>query len=107
MVRTYGWQHSRATDDRVVRKRDVAAILWFLAGWSGGGLAAGLLGAPSVLGFVPGIILAVLVRWDPTHLIWPAAESGARRVRPMKELADELDKGASQRASSDGDHARV
>lgn len=74
-------------------KRNLATVLWFLAGWSGGGLLVGLFGLPSLVAFVPGILMAVLVRWDPAGLLWarPATE---RRVRPINDFADELDRKA-------------
>ncbi len=88
-------------------KRDVAAVLWFVAGWSGGGLFAGLLDLPSVVGIVPGIVLAIVVRWDPTHVLWSDAKAGARTVRPMDDLAGELERDAAQGSRADGDRARA
>jgi hypothetical protein len=89
-----------------MRKRNLATVLWFLAGWSGGGLLVGIFGLPSVMAFVPGILMAGLVRWDPAGLLWsrPATQ---RRVRPINELADELDRKAAAPsapyAGADGD----
>ena len=88
-------------------KRNLATVLWFLAGWSGGGLLVGLFGLPSVLAFVPGILMAGLIRWDPAGVLWtrPATK---RRVRPINELADELDRKASSPGTplaTDGDRA--
>jgi hypothetical protein len=79
-------------------KRNLATVLWFLAGWSGGGLLVGLFGLPSLLAFVPGILMAGLIRWDPAGVLWtkPAAQ---RRVRPINELADELDRKAGAASS--------
>lgn len=87
-------------------KRNFATVLWFLAGWSLGGLLAVLMGLPSVLALVPGILIAGLVRWDPTGLLW-ARSATRRRVRPISEVADELDRQAaaptSPLAAADGD----
>lgn len=72
-------------------KRNLATVLWFLAGWSGGGLLVGIFGLPSILAFLPGILIAGLIRWDPAGVLWvrPAPK---RRVRPINELADELNR---------------
>jgi hypothetical protein len=89
-------------------KRGVATILWFVAGWMGGGLFTGLMDLPSILAFVPGIVLAVLVAWDPAHLIWAAASTpGVRIVRPINEVAEDIERDATQRAGADGDRART
>lgn len=71
-------------------KRTLAVVLWFLAGWSAGGLLVGLMGMPSIVAFVPGILLAGLVWWDPTHALW-SRPATVRRVRPINEVAAELD----------------
>lgn len=92
-----------------MKKRNLATVLWFLAGWSAGGLLVGIMGLPSVLAFVPGVLIAGLVRWDPAGWLWtrPATQ---RRVRPINELADELDRQAAapraRLSSADGDRAR-
>ena len=87
-------------------KRNLATVLWFLAGWSGGGLLVGIMGLPSLLAFVPGLLMAGLVRWDPTGTLW-TRQAPARRVRPINELAAELDRKsgapAGQLASIEGD----
>ncbi len=97
-----------AAHPRRMGKRNLATVLWFLAGWSLGGLVVGLMGLPSLLAFVPGVLIAGLVRWDPTGLLWtrPAAQ---RRVRPINELADELDRQAAAppaMAAANGDRRR-
>jgi hypothetical protein len=83
-------------------KRNVAAVLWFAAGWSGGGLLAGLIGLPTVLGLIPGIALAILVRWDPTGAIWSRSVTGKRIVRPINEFADSLSKDAPSGVAAKG-----
>jgi len=75
-------------------KRNLGAVLWLIAGWSGGGLLAGILGLPTELGLIPGVMLAVLVRWDPTGAIWSRSVTGKRIVRPINEFAAELEKRA-------------
>lgn len=72
-------------------KRNLASVLWFLAGWQAGGLLVGIVGLPWVLAFVPGVVMAVVVRWDPTGLFWSRSAT-ARRSRPINEFAAKLDK---------------
>lgn len=86
-------------------KRNVATILWFIAGWWGGELLVGLMSLPYILAFVPGVALAGLVRWDPTHALWSGSTAGTRRVRPINELADELDGDAARRTQAGTDRA--
>ncbi len=74
-------------------KRNLATVLWFLAGWSAGGLFVGIMELPSLLAFVPGVLMAGLVRWDPAGLLWTRREP-ARRVTPINEFANELDRRA-------------
>lgn len=88
-------------------KRNLAAILWFVAGWWAGELIVPLMSLPYLLAFVPGIALAAFVRWDPYHLFWSSSTPPVRRVRPINELADELDGNAAKRAEADGDRAGI
>jgi hypothetical protein len=53
-----------------MNKRNVATVLWFLAGWSLALMLATFAGLPSILAPVLAIGLAALVRWDPTGRIW-------------------------------------
>ena len=61
-----------------------------MAGWQGGALLVGLLDLPTVLAFAPGIVMAVVVRWDPTGIFWSRSRT-ERRIRPINEFAAELD----------------
>ncbi len=74
-----------------MNKRNLATVLWFLAGWSGGGLLVGILELPSLLAFVPGVVLALWVRLDPTGVIWTRSATG-RRIVPINDYAAKLDK---------------
>jgi uncharacterized iron-regulated membrane protein len=74
-----------------MNKRNLASFLWFLAGWSGGGLLVGLMGLPAILGLVPGIALAVLIRLDFAKFLWTRSGTG-RRIVPINQFAAELDK---------------
>ena len=76
-----------------MNKRNIATVLWFLAGWMGGGLVVGLTGMPTLLAFVPGILLAAWVRWDTRSILWTRTVTG-QRVVPINELAAALDRQA-------------
>ena len=76
-----------------MNKRNVATVLWFLAGWSGGGLVVGLTGMPTLLAFVPGILLAGWVRWDSRSVLWTRTVTG-QRVVPINQFAAALDRQA-------------
>jgi hypothetical protein len=89
-----------------MNKRNLASILWFIAGWQGGGLLVGLFALPELLAFVPGIVMAIAVRWDPTGLFW--SRSGTlRRITPINEFAAELDKNIDQRPAVGSDTTRA
>jgi hypothetical protein len=53
-----------------MNKRNVATVLWFLAGWSLALMLATFAGLPSILAPVLAAGLAALIRWDPTGRIW-------------------------------------
>lgn len=89
-----------------MNKRNVATLLWFLMGWSLALVLAAFAGLPSILAPVLAIGLGALVRWDPNHLLWPSAPI-ARRVRPMNELAHELENNAANRAVAGSDRTRT
>jgi hypothetical protein len=89
-----------------MNKRNLASVLWFLAGWSGGGLFFGLMGLPAILAFVPGITLAVLIRLEIAKPMWSHSGNGGRIV-PINQFAAELDKRAEQRAGVGADTRRI
>lgn len=74
-------------------KRTLAAILWFFAGWVGAGGVFAMSGLPSELGMIVGAVIAALIDWDPKGWIW-AKQPPKRRVRPINEVAAELDRNA-------------
>lgn len=78
-----------------MKKRKLAAFLWFLVGWQGGGLLVGLLALPGLLAFVPGVAMAVLVLWDPIGLFVARAPKG-RQITPINEYAAALDRKADR-----------
>ena len=81
-----------------MNKRNLAAFLWFLVGWSGAGMIASFAGWPPMLAVVPGVVLGLLVHWDPTHALW-ARQQPKRRVTPINTFAAELDEHAAGAAS--------
>jgi hypothetical protein len=84
-----------------MNKRNVATVLWFLAGWSLGGLVVGLAGLPAVGAYVPGVLAALWVRWDPAGILWTRPGTGQRIVRPINEFAEELEKREAAAAGTD------
>ena len=79
-------------------KRTLAAILWFFAGWVGAGSVFAMAGMPSELGMIVGAVVAALIDWDPKGWIW-AKQPPKRRIRPINEVAAELDLGADVRST--------
>jgi hypothetical protein len=86
----------------LVMKRNIVTILWFLMGWGVGNV---LFGPTEMLALVPGIVLAGLVYWDPLHVLWSPSHRDARRVRPINEVADELDRRGAQRSAAEADRS--
>ena len=81
-----------------MNKRNLATVLWFFAGWVAAGGVFAMSGLPGDLGAVVGAVVAGLVRWDPAGWIWtrPVAK---RRVRPINEVAAELDRNSGAGAA--------
>lgn len=74
-----------------MKKRNLAAFLWFLVGWQAGGVLVGLLALPALLAFAPGVVMAVFVRWDPAGW-FTARPAKGRQIVPINEYAAGLDK---------------
>jgi hypothetical protein len=55
-----------------MKKRIVAAFLWFYAGWYGGALLADFIGVSPLLGPIIGAAVAALIVGDPRRIIWTA-----------------------------------
>ena len=85
--------------------RNLSTALWFLAGWSGAGLVVGFMGMPSSWALLGGLAAAALVRWDPSGRLW--GTQAQRRVRPIEDVAAELDAQAAPAASTAGERFRV
>ena len=70
-----------------MKKRILAAFLWFYAGWYGGALLADFIGVSPLLGPVIGAVTAALIVGDPRHLIWKA-RSLAPTIAANSQFAD-------------------
>jgi len=81
-----------------MNKRNLAAILWFFAGWMAAGGVFSITGLPLNLGPLVGLAVAALIWWDPAHAIWPRQQP-TRRVRPINEVAAELERNAGAPAA--------
>jgi hypothetical protein len=78
-----------------VNVRNLSTVLWFLAGWSGAGLVVGFMALPTSWALLGGLAAAALVRWEPSGRLWDTT----RRVRPIEEVAAELDAQAGTSAT--------
>ena len=59
-----------------MKKRNLAAFLWFFSGWTLGSIVAFFAGLPWVLGPMLAVLLATGVWWDPAGLFWPQRDAG-------------------------------
>ncbi|HXG26388.1 MAG TPA: hypothetical protein VNL94_06005 [Candidatus Binatia bacterium] len=80
------------------RLRVVGTVMWFVAAWSGAGFFAGIAGLPSALALVAALLVAMIVWFDPTGRIWGQPRP-TRRVRPIEDVAAELDQRAGRGAA--------
>jgi hypothetical protein len=76
-----------------MKKRVLAAFLWFYAGWYAGALLADFTGVSAILGPILGAAAAAIVVGDPRGLIWkrqPAASTTTtpERVAPAEVAPD-------------------
>ena len=74
--------------------RVVGTLLWSAVGWSAAGIVAGLLALPSAVAFVGAIAAGMIVWFDPSGRLW-SRQVPARRIRPIEEVAAELEGRAS------------
>jgi hypothetical protein len=68
-----------------MKKRTLAAILWFYTGWYAGALLAEMLGVGPALGPIIGAAAAGLIVVDPRRIIWSAqaaTASASTEARP-------------------------
>jgi hypothetical protein len=84
-------------------KRNLAAFLWFLMGWTLGSMLGFFLDLPSGLNLVLAVLVAAAVWFDPTGRLWargqndPTSQATGRRQRSINSLADELDRDGAKR----------
>lgn len=55
-----------------MKKRILAAFLWFYVGWYMGAMLADLVGLSPAFGPILGTAMAAVIVGDPRRLIWPA-----------------------------------
>jgi hypothetical protein len=55
-----------------MKKRVLAAFLWFYTGWYAGALVANFLGVSPMLGPILGAAVAAVIVGDPRRIIWTA-----------------------------------
>lgn len=67
-----------------MKKRVLAALLWFYTGWYAGSVIAAFVGISPVLGPILGTAAAALIAGDPRQLIWkpryPQVEARAQSL---------------------------
>jgi hypothetical protein len=69
---------------RRMKKRVLAAVLWFYAGWYAGAIVADFLGIAPMFGPVLGAAAAALIAGDPRGIIW------TKRSPQVQRRIDEL-----------------
>jgi hypothetical protein len=67
-------------------KRTIAALLWLFAAWTLGGMISVFAGAPYILSPVLGILVALIVWWDPAGWLWSRRPRHSPALR--RRLAD-------------------
>lgn len=72
--------------------RLIAVTLWYLAGWSVGEVGVVLFDLPAGVAIVPGILLGNIALAFAAAASLGIGRQAQRRVRPIEELAAELDK---------------
>jgi hypothetical protein len=63
-----------------MKKRILAAFIWFYVGWYAGAMFADLLGLSAALGPIMGTALAAVIVGDPRRLIWPVRQERKARL---------------------------
>lgn len=70
-----------------MKKRVLAALLWFYTGWYGGAIVAHFLGISELLGPVLGAAIAAFVAGDPRGIIWGRRDAATPAEVPVETLA--------------------
>lgn len=65
-----------------MKKRALAAMLWFYAAWYAGAMVAHVLGLSPVLGPILGTAAAAIVAGDPRRVIWSRESTRNERTAP-------------------------
>lgn len=65
-----------------MKKRALAALLWFYAAWYAGAMVAHVLGLSPALGPILGVAAAAIVAGDPRRLIWSRTSAHTDRTAP-------------------------
>jgi hypothetical protein len=78
-----------------MKKRLLAAFLWFYAGWYAGAILADVLGVSPFLGPLIGAATAALIVGDPRRIIW-SARSMAPSIAANSAFAQAEDEGPSK-----------
>lgn len=86
-----------------MKARVVATILWFVTGWGGASFLVAVLGLPSPLALLGGVVAGAILWFDPWHWLW-ARDGAGRRVRPIEEVAAELQAQANVGATEGVEH---
>jgi hypothetical protein len=68
-----------------MKKRLLAAALWFYATWYGWSILADMTGMPVMLGPVIGLAVAAFVGMDPLHRIWTKRQTPELGALPALE----------------------
>jgi len=72
---------------RAMKKRALAALLWFYTGWYGGALLAQVLGITELVGPVVGTAAAALFAGDPRGVIWKTAATASATMPSERQPA--------------------
>jgi hypothetical protein len=76
------------SDPSGMKKRALAAVLWFYAAWYVGAVTAHYLGLSEALGPILGTAAAAIVAGDPRRLIWNRRGTvAASTTQPSPNLA--------------------
>ena len=71
-----------------MKKRVLAAVLWFYAMWYAGAMVATVFGLSPALGPILGTASAAIIAGDPRHIIWksrtPKSAPAATSAQPAQ-----------------------
>jgi hypothetical protein len=76
-----------------MKKRVVAAGLWFYAGWYAGMYLSDLLHVTAMIAPFVGVLVTALIAGDPMHLIWRTAAPAPTSTHEA-EITDQVAKAA-------------